>query len=71
MPEHVTLQSAALSSADYDANDPARPDVGILVVTFNNGRSYTHANVPRSIWDRLKNSSSPGRTYLDDIKGAF
>jgi hypothetical protein len=68
--EHVTFQSTALSSADYYIS-PDKPDVGTLTVTFNNGRSYTHENVPRSMWDRLKNSSSPGRTYLDDIKGAF
>jgi hypothetical protein len=70
MPEHVTLQSSALRSASYDAT-PDKPDVGALTVTFNNGRTYTHDNVPRAMWDRLKNTSSPGKTYLDDIKGAY
>jgi hypothetical protein len=61
----VPLQSSAIASIDYD--DKTRS----LNVTFTSGRTYTHDNVPPDIVDRFTKTLSPGRFYLNEVKGIY
>jgi hypothetical protein len=59
------LKSTALASATYD------DETQDLDVTFNNGGTYTHKNVPKEVWDQFIGSSSPGRAWHSMLKDQY
>lgn len=59
------LKSSWLVSASYDTATHT------LDVETRSGRSYTHEGVPQTVYDRLVSSSSPGRTYNNEIKRLY
>ena len=61
----TSVRSSAISSCTYD------DETSDLIVTFTNGRSYTHPDVPEEIYQQLVMSSSPGSFYNSAIKGVF
>ena len=63
--EHTHLDSTMLGGASYD--DEART----LVITFRSGRSYDFRNVPKDVYEGLRDASSPGQYYHQNIKGAY
>ena len=65
MKQTVRLRSSALAEASYD------PDTRELDVEFVHGKTYTHTNVPQSVFDELTQSSSPGNFYAHNIKGQY
>jgi len=42
-----------------------------LVLTFNDGSTTEYGLVPRTVVDRLISASSPGRYYIEEIRGRF
>ena len=59
------LGSSAISSVTYD------DETQDLIVTFVNGRDYTHAGVPPGIYQGLVMAASPGTFYNGVIKGVY
>jgi KTSC domain len=59
------VRSTAISSAGYD------PDIKRLEITFINGRTYTHDNVPAEVFEELVGAGSPGRYYAQNVKGVY
>jgi KTSC domain len=57
--------STALLSADYDT------EANTLDITFASGKRYTYENVPESIWDGLRDASSPGSYFFRNIKDRY
>ena len=58
-------QSTAIKDFDYDA------DKQILRVTFGNGSIYKYSEVPESIYQELKETSSIGQYFNSQIKDKF
>lgn len=64
MIKSAQLTSAALSGCEYDT------DTKTLSVTFVNGGTYDHHDVPEEIYEGLIVAVSPGRywhAYIKDI----
>ena len=61
----TAVLSTALSSCTYD------DETQDLIVTFVNGRDYTHAGVPPEIYQGLVMAASPGTFYNEMIKGVY
>ena len=59
------LRSTALASATYD-NETLDLDI-----TFNNGGTYTHHNVPQEEFDGLVAADSPGRYWHANLKDKY
>jgi hypothetical protein len=62
---HQFQGSTALASARYN------PEIEQLDVAFTSGRTYTHERVPPSVYEALVAASSPGRFYVQNIKGTY
>lgn len=61
-----TPGSTCFSSIGYDSG------TGTLVVTFrDSGASYAYDEVPKSVWNKLKNADSMGGYYNKNIKGQY
>jgi hypothetical protein len=61
-----TPDSTCFSSIGWDAS------TGTLVVTFrDSGASYAYDEIPRSVWDGLRNADSMGGYYNKNIKGHY
>ncbi|MEM8723254.1 MAG: lysine--tRNA ligase, partial [Cyanobacteria bacterium P01_G01_bin.39] len=58
-------QSNAIKEFDYDAEQKA------LRIVFNNGNVYKYADVPESIYQELKETSSVGQYFNSQIKDKF
>lgn len=54
---HVPRRSSHILKLSYS------PSVSTLAVTFKNGKTYTHAAVPRSTFDAFTRFPSPGTYY--------
>jgi hypothetical protein len=59
------LRSTAIAYASYDDETQA------LEIEFTNGRSYTHDNVPRQVYDALIAANSPGSYYNAQIRDRY
>lgn len=64
-PVTVPLPSSWIETATYD------PDDQTLDIATRSGRTYSHANVPASVFEDFTNASSPGRFYLAEIKDRY
>ena len=63
--QRTPLQSTALSSCSYDE------DTETLEITFSGGRTFSYEGVPKSVYDGLVSSDSPGRYFNTAIKGVY
>jgi lysyl-tRNA synthetase, class II len=61
----LKTQSTAIKSFDYD---PARQ---ILRIVFGNGSVYNYADVPETIYQELKETSSVGQYFNSQIRDKF
>ncbi|MEM8723865.1 MAG: KTSC domain-containing protein, partial [Cyanobacteria bacterium P01_G01_bin.39] len=59
------LENPDIQSFDYDAEQKA------LRIVFNNGNVYKYADVPESIYQELKETSSVGQYFNSQIKDKF
>ena len=57
--------SSMVSSISYDS------DTSTMIITFNNGRSYSYANVPEDVATDAANAASVGEYVNENIKGRF
>ena len=62
--EHTleTDQSAHIAKYTYD------PNTLVFTVTFKNGASYAHSQVPREAYDNMQKDHSKGKFYHAVIK---
>jgi KTSC domain len=60
--DHKVFQSSMLERGSYNS------DTQSLQVTFANGHTYEAQDVPASVWQALKQASSPGRHYHREVK---
>jgi len=59
------LSSTAFSSATYDDENKD------LSMTFVNGGTYIHHNVPQELFDGLVAAGSPGKYWHSNIKDQY
>lgn len=59
------LSSTAIRYVAYD------PETSELEVTFTNGSTYSHSDVPPEVAEGLINAGSPGSYYNSTIKGVY
>jgi hypothetical protein len=59
------LASSNLSAMRYDEQSRT------LQIRFQSGRSYDYQDVPADVADGLKQADSPGRYFLNSIKGVY
>jgi hypothetical protein len=59
------LRSSAITRVEYDTDSQE------LLVTFPDGRTYSHIGVPQEVYDGLVNAPSAGRYYHAVIKGVY
>ena len=57
MRDGKVFQSSMIQSGSYDSATQT------LELTFMNGDVYTAEDVPPSVWEALKQASSPGRHF--------
>ncbi|MDR1109891.1 MAG: KTSC domain-containing protein [Deltaproteobacteria bacterium] len=43
----------------------------LLEILFKNGNTHFYHNVPREIWDELKEAESQGKYFFDSIRHKF
>ncbi len=64
------LTSTNLNSCAFDgASQMGQP--GSLSIQFKTGGIWKYSAVPDSVFEELKASTSPGKYFLDEIKGRF
>ncbi len=61
---HIFEKSAMLSNASYDTEEKE------MLVTFQNGRTYTYIDVDLSMYEELIGSASVGR-HFNSIKSGL
>lgn len=59
------MRSSAITRVEYDTDSQE------LLVTFPDGRTYSHVGVPQDVYDGLVSASSAGRYYHAVIKGIY
>lgn len=57
------VNSSQISYIGYEGTD--------LYIKFKNGTVYKYANVPKDLFDNLKNSKSVGKYFTDHIKNSY
>lgn len=59
------LRSTSLTSAEYD------PSTQELVITFQNGQSYSYSGVPEEVYQGLLKAPSKGAFFWANIKDQY
>lgn len=62
---HKFENSSSIAACDYD------DEKQILTVEFVRGKSYQYADVPKPVYEDLKDADSPGRFFQQYIKPVF
>lgn len=62
---HQFEGSSSIQSCDYD------DEKKILTVTFVRGKSYQYADVPKPVYEDLKDAESPGKYFQAYIRNVF
>ena len=62
---HVFGNSSSLLLCDYD------DETQILTVKFVRGKEYQYADVPKPIYEDLKDAESPGKYFQQYIKPVY
>lgn len=63
--KHIFENSSSISSAEYDTVD------NVLSVTFNSGKTYRYADVPKEIYQELIEARSAGKFFQSYIKAQY
>lgn len=58
-------QSTAIARISYE------PETRQMDVQFTSGQTYSHENVPQSVYEAFISSSSAGRYYAQNVKGVY
>lgn len=61
----VMLNSSNLSACDYDEASQT------LTISFNGGGEYAYRGVPKSVFDALQTSPSPGSYFAQAVRGKY
>jgi KTSC domain len=61
----TVVDSTTFRSLGYDAEQ------GVLEVEFVNGHVYQYLDVPRELYEEMRDAPSMGRYYLDRIRDSF
>jgi hypothetical protein len=61
----IPLSSSAIKAAGYD------PKRRKMYIRFPGGAVYDFCKVPRSVFEELVNSSSPGTYYYEHVRGRY
>ena len=61
----IPVISSAISAIGYDSQTRK------MKITFTQGHTYDFCSVPASVFEGLKQSSSKGTYYNDQIKGRY
>jgi len=62
---HKFEGSSSLASCDYD------DEKCILTIQFVRGKEYQYADVPKPVYEDLKDAESPGKYFLAYIKNVY
>lgn len=62
---HTFENSNSIQSCDYDDENQ------VLTITFVRGKSYKYADVPKPVYEDLKDAESPGRYFQSYIKNVY
>jgi len=65
MMQRTTVASSNMASIGYD------PDTQTLEIEFMNGSIYQYFDVPLGVFEGLKNASSHGEFFNEQIKGHY
>ena len=57
--------SSSLASCDYD------DEACTLTIQFVRGKEYKYADVPKPVYEDLKDAESPGKFFLGYIKPVY
>ena len=60
-----TVNSSAIHAIGYDK------EYRVLEIVFNNGGIYRYTNVPREIFEGLRNSESKGVYFHERVRGRY
>lgn len=63
-----TSQSSWIINASYVTPDCIS---GSLIIKTSSDEEYIHVGVPKTIWERFKNSSSKGSSYNRHIRNRY
>jgi hypothetical protein len=61
----AAVQSSWLLQASYDDETKS------LTIQTRSGKAYTYSNVPMDIYEGLRDASSPGQYWGQNIKGVY
>lgn len=64
------FNSKVLVSGSYSKTNQSASE-GMLQVSLRSGESYVYANVPQTVWDRMKKAKSSGRFFTRYIRGQY
>jgi len=62
---HKFENSSSLASCDYD------DETQVLTVEFARSKSYQYADVPKPVYEDLKDAESPGKYFQQYIKPVY
>lgn len=62
---HKFENSSSITSCDYDDEN------NVLTVEFTRGKSYQYADVPKSVYEDLKDAESPGKYFQSYIRNVY
>ena len=65
MEETIRPDSSMIEEFSYD------DETQTLTVTFCKGGTYSYADVPEDVFQSMKDASSVGRFFLQNIKGQY
>lgn len=60
-----SLNSSNISSAEYD------DETGVMTITFASGSTYSYSGVPKSTYEALCSSPSPGSFFARQIRNQY
>ncbi len=63
--EYTFERSESLLSCDYNEDEK------ILTITFKRGKTYKYGDVPKPIYEDLKDAESPGKFFQQYIKPVY
>ena len=62
----TSVESSAISAIGHDSQT-----LQMTIVFTSSNKTYNHCNVPRSVYEALRNASSKGTHYDKNIKGKY
>lgn len=62
---HKFENSNSIASCDYNDEN------NVLTVEFARGKSYQYADVPKSVYEDLKDAESPGKYFQSYIRNVY